>query len=213
MYSNKENLEALHDIRKIMKESGRFIGLSGLSGIAAGFCALFGAIVAHYEIKKYWGGYEGGQPETLRITLLYVAIGTLIAALLSAWFFTYRKTVASGGKIWNVKIRRLLWSLLIPLAGGGIFLLRMLYLGYDGLIAPGCLVFYGLALMNASKFTFSEVGNLGVCEIILGIVALFFPGYGLYFWTVGFGVLHIVYGAIMWNKYDKIVKKSSEIEA
>lgn len=213
MYSNEENLEALHDIRKIMKESRRFIGLSGLSGIAAGFCALFGALVAHYEIEKYWSEYTDGHPTELRKVLLYVALGTLVAALLSAWFFTYQKTLASGGTIWNAKIRRLLWSLVVPLVAGGVFLMRLVYLGEDGLIAPGCLVFYGLALMNASKHTFSEVGNLGVCEIILGIIGLFFPGYGLYFWTIGFGVLHIVYGGIMWNKYDKIVKDSSETEA
>lgn len=207
MYSNEENLEALHDIRKIMNKSSRFIGLSGLSGIAAGCCALFGALVANYVIEKYWSEYEGGHPEALRWHLLLVALGTLAAALLSAWFFTYRKTVMNGGKIWNANIKRLLLSLMVPLIAGGVFLLRMLYLGYDGLIAPGCLVFYGLALMNASKYTFKEVGNLGVCEITVGLVSLFFPGYGLYFWILGFGLLHIVYGAIMWNKYDKIVQE------
>ena len=204
MNSNNENLEALHDIRKIMKQSSRFIGLSGLSGIAAGFCALFGAIVAHYEISKYWSEYINGQPETLRFKLLLVALGTLLSALLTAWFFTYRKTKASGFPFWNAQVRRLLVSLFLPLLGGGIFLLRMVYLGNDMLIAPGCLVFYGISLMNASKYTFTEVGNLGVSEMVLGLIALFFPGYGLYFWTVGFGLLHIVYGGIMWNKYDKI---------
>jgi len=203
MYSSKENLEALHDIRKIMSQSSRFIGLSGLSGIAAGICALAGAVVAHYEIETFRSFYENGQPEKLRMVLLYVAIGTLVAALLSAWFFTYQKTVNNGGKVWTANMRRLLWSLAIPLVAGGIFLLRMVYLGYDGMIAPACLIFYGLALMNASKYTFSEVGNLGVYEIVLGLIGLFVPGYGLYFWTIGFGVLHIVYGGIMWNKYDK----------
>ncbi|PZP49896.1 MAG: hypothetical protein DI598_06810 [Pseudopedobacter saltans] len=204
MYSNKENLEALHDIRKIMNQSSRFIGLSGLSGIAAGICALFGAIVAHYEIERYWSDYVEGHPEKLRCTMLLVAVGTLIAALLSAWFFTYRKTMSKDGKIWSSNMKRLLLSLFIPLFAAGIFLLKMVYLGYDQIIAPGCLVFYGLALMNASKYTFKEVGNLGMCEIALGLICLFIPGYGLYFWTIGFGLLHIIYGGIMWNKYDKI---------
>lgn len=210
MYSNEENLEALHDIRKIMNQSSRFIGLSGLSGIAAGICALFGAIVAHYEIEKFWSDYEGGHPENLRWSLIYVAVGTLLAALAFACFFTYRKTVINGGSIWSSNIKRLLISLAIPLFAAGIFLLRMVYLGYDQIIAPGCLVFYGLALMNASKYTFKEVGNLGVCEIALGLICLFIPGYGLYFWTIGFGLLHIVYGGIMWNKYDKINSAKSK---
>jgi hypothetical protein len=72
------------------------------------------------------------------------------------------------------------------------------------LIAPTCLLFYGLALINASRYTLGEIRYLGCCELILGIISLWVPGYGLIFWAAGFGVLHIIYGIIMWWKYERV---------
>jgi hypothetical protein len=71
------------------------------------------------------------------------------------------------------------------------------------LAAPACLVFYGLALIQGSANTFDEIRYLGFSEIILGLISASVPGYGLVFWAIGFGVLHIIYGVIMYNKYDK----------
>jgi hypothetical protein len=64
-------------------------------------------------------------------------------------------------------------------------------------------VFYGLALVNGSKYTLSDIRYLGFSEIVLGLAATQFIGYGLYFWAVGFGVLHIIYGFIMWWKNER----------
>jgi hypothetical protein len=93
-------------------------------------------------------------------------------------------------------------SLAIPLVTGGIFILIMLNSGHFGLAAPACLIFYGLALIQASTNTVDEIRYLGYSEILLGLISAMLPGYGLIFWSLGFGVLHIVYGAIMHNKYD-----------
>ncbi|MBT1700273.1 hypothetical protein KK083_25525, partial [Fulvivirgaceae bacterium PWU4] len=59
------------------------------------------------------------------------------------------------------------------------------------------------ALIQGGSNTYDEIRYLGYCEITLGLIAALFPGYGLLAWAMGFGVLHIVYGAIMYNKYDK----------
>lgn len=91
----------------------------------------------------------------------------------------------------------------IPLATGGLFILSMLQYDEWRYIAPACLIFYGLALVNASKYTLTDIRYLGLLEIVLGLINTQFIGYGLYFWAFGFGVLHIVYGAIMWWKYEK----------
>jgi len=72
-----------------------------------------------------------------------------------------------------------------------------------GMVTPSCLIFYGLALINGSKYTVSEVRYLGYLELVLGIVNLWATRYGLYFWAAGFGVLHILYGIVMWNKYER----------
>jgi hypothetical protein len=91
----------------------------------------------------------------------------------------------------------------IPMIAGGVFLLKLIVEGTYGVVAPGCLIFYGLALLNGSKYTLGEVRYLAYCEIILGIASCWFIGWGLYFWAIGFGVLHIVYGAFMLNKYER----------
>jgi len=92
---------------------------------------------------------------------------------------------------------------MIPMITGGIFVLLLVDRGYYGLIAPATLIFYGMALFNASKFTLSWVKYLGLSEIILGLLSLWFLGHGLYFWMAGFGVLHIVYGTLMYFNLDR----------
>ena len=79
--------------------------------------------------------------------------------------------------------------------------MMFLFRGYIGFVLPMTLIFYGMALVNVSKFTLNEIRSLGLIEIILGLVALQFVSYGLIIWSIGFGVLHIIYGFIIKMKY------------
>jgi hypothetical protein len=194
----------------MMERSSRFISLSGLSGISAGVCALIGVAVAYpyvYGYKDYiinaGNVREQGDFVIFNTYLFWIAAFTFLAALVSAFIFTYIKSNKQGTPIWGNTAQRLLFNLTIPLAVGGVFLVKLLQFGTFGLVAPGCLLFYGLALINASKYTLSEVRYLGYSEILLGIISLSFVGYGLYFWAAGFGLLHIAYGVYMWWKYDR----------
>ena len=65
------------------------------------------------------------------------------------------------------------------------------------------LIFYGLALINSSKYTFFEIRYLGIAEIVLGLIASVFVSSGLILWAAGFGLLHIIYGIIMYYKYER----------
>ena len=123
--------------------------------------------------------------------------------MLVGFLFTYLKSKKLQGTLWNHASRRMLINLGLPLVAGGLYLLKLMDLGYISMIAPGCLLFYGLALVNASKYTLGDIRYLGYIEIGLGAINLLLPGYGLYFWALGFGVAHILYGGYMWNKYDK----------
>jgi hypothetical protein len=87
------------------------------------------------------------------------------------------------------------------LVAGGVFIVALVYQNNLGLVIPCFLIFYGLALVNAGKFTAGEVFYLGLLEIITGLSSAFFPGRGLIFWIFGFGVLHIIYGLVMFRKY------------
>lgn len=205
---NQQTLETLQDIKRIMERSSRFISLSGLSGIAAGICALVGAWFARQKLEGYYGKYEnGGYTDTnfhqLKIDLFVIAVAILAAALAAAFYFTWRKAKHNKLPVWDLTAKRLTINLLIPLVAGGLFILAFYQHNEWRYIAPACLVFYGLALVNASKYTLTDIRYLGYCEIALGLINTQFVGSGLYFWAAGFGVLHIIYGFAMWWKYEK----------
>jgi hypothetical protein len=202
--NQQKYIEDLNEIKEMMNKSSKFISLSGLSGISAGVIALIGAYFAWTTVYSKTGYQDFDRAfiswEQL-ILLLVIGFTTLILAVGFGIFFTRLKTKKTKQNIWDTQTKRLLINLFIPLLSGGAFCLLILLKGYVGLIAPLTLLFYGLALVNASKYTLTEVRSLGILEIILGLVATYFIGYGLIFWCIGFGVLHIVYGIIMEVKY------------
>lgn len=206
MEEQKEHLQALSDIRSMMERSSRFISLSGLSGVFAGVFALIGAYAAHVQIRAYLESdvIPGWDGEIALITsLVQIAALVLVASLMTGVALTVRNSKKRGLKIWDNTAKRMLINLMIPLGTGGLFCIILLYHGVIGLVGPATLIFYGLALINGSKYTFNDIRYLGICEIILGLASSFYMGYGLYFWAFGFGVLHIVYGAVMYFKYER----------
>ena len=197
----------LASIRSMMERSAKFISLSGLSGVLAGVYALLGAaaayFLAHYPISAFdYRQYSINERDTF-FKLLIIAALVLVASLTTGILLSNRKAKKHGLKFWTPSSQRLFINLAIPLVSGGILILIMLFTGHFGLAAPASLIFYGLALIQASSNTFDEIRYLGFSEIILGLISAAVPGYGLVFWALGFGVLHIVYGGIMYNKYDK----------
>ena len=201
-------LETIQDIKRIMERSSRFISLSGLSGIAAGICALAGAFFAKQILDNYYSqinkvGFTSISFHKLKLDILLIAMFILITALVTAFYFTWRKAHHDKQPVWNNTSKRLTVNLFIPLVAGGLFILAMLQNDDWHYISSVSLVFYGLALVNASKYTFTDVRYLGYCEIILGLLSTQYISYGLYFWAFGFGVLHIIYGFAMWWKYEK----------
>ncbi|MER2997689.1 hypothetical protein [Pontibacter populi] len=207
MNQQQDQLADLHEIRKIMDRSSRFISLSGLSGVAAGVSALLGAAV----VKWYLVTNNIVYNEIVGLTLTREAIFFILAvagivfilALSAATYFTARNAKKNSHRVWDSKTERMLINLFIPLAAGGVFCLVLMYHNLFYLVAPVMLIFYGCALLNASKYTLSDIRYLGIIEIILGLVASFFVGYGLLAWTLGFGVLHIVYGTLVYFKYER----------
>ena len=193
----------LASIRNLMDRSSKFISLSGLSGVLAGAYAL---AAAYYVYKNLYDGFDFSSNtqvnSLLGFKLISVGAITLVTSLATGLFLSARKAKQLGLTIWNSTSERLIVNLSIPLITGGAFSILMIYHGLFGLVAPICLLFYGLALINASQNLFKEVRYLGYCEIILGLLSTYFIGYGLLFWAIGFGALHVVYGVVMYRKYD-----------
>lgn len=199
---NKDYLQDLRDIKDLMSKSTQFISLSGLSGVLAGIYALIGAVYVNTLILSHNETYIPLESLTFK-KIIATAIIVLFASVFTAYLMTDRKAKKVGESMWNTSSKRLLINFAIPLLTGGIFALLLLRHGYYGLIAPITLLFYGLACLNASKYTLRDVRYLGITEIVLGLFAVEFSGYGLYFWIIGFGICHIVYGAMMYFKYDR----------
>ena len=192
-------------IRRMMEKSSTFLSLSGWSGISAGIIAFIGSGLTFRFLSKYQVDYFDAKPifispEFFKILILIAAL-TLIFALLAAYFFTSRKSKRLGLKLWSVPTKNLLKALFIPLIAGGIFCIILISHGLFYMVAPSMLIFYGLALINASHYTNDEIHWLGILELILGLISALFTGYGLIFWTIGFGLLHIIYGIVMEIKY------------
>lgn len=210
MKNDSKSIEDIKAIRKIMEESSRFLSLSGLSGVLAGVTAIAGALVAYFFIldngsiqyEAYLSSHSLQDTLALRWQLIADAAIVLVLSVLFAVFFSMKKAKRDLKNFWSPISRRLLINMLIPLITGGVFTIVLLFQNNIQLIVPSFLIFYGLALVNAGKFTFGEIFYLGLLEIITGLIAAFIPGWGLIFWIFGFGILHIIYGLVMYRKYE-----------
>lgn len=202
----KDVYAELNSIRNLMERSSKFISLSGLAGVLAGIYALAGAGLGYWLVKKTTGANDGldymNEP-VIFWQLFMVALAVLVFSIVTACGLTIRNANLKKESVWNPVSRRLLTASGVPLVTGGIFILIMLMKSEYDFIAAACLIFYGLALFAGSHYTFVDIKWLGVCQILLGLLALMLPVYGLALWAIGFGVLHIVYGSIMHFKYER----------
>ena len=200
-YMNKDKaLESVNEIKELMEKSSKFISVSGLAAILAGIYALAGAYIATQVIT----------PEThLIVTLEFMAIialSVLATAAVTAGILSYCKSQKTGQSFFSRLTYRALWNFSLPMLAGGIVCISILMHEYYDILASVMLLFYGLALVNTSKFTYSSVAWLGYAFICLGAVDCFWAGYSLLFWTIGFGGFHILYGILFYLHYER--KKS-----
>jgi hypothetical protein len=197
----------LAEIKSMMERSTRFLSLSGLAGVLAGIYAFVGAGIAYYWIYFPYSSYgEGSMPlegKDLQINLLAVAVVVLVLAIGTAYLLSQQKSQRNSHQFWSPASKRFLLALFIPVMAGGLFCFALIHESTYQLIAPATLIFYGLGLINASHFTLGEIKNLGIGQLILGISAAFFPDFGLICWALGFGVLHVIYGSMMYYKHDR----------
>lgn len=199
--SNEDYLKDISEIKNLMNKSSRFISLSGLSGILAGIYALVGGGIAYYIVTNSVRGYLILDGRIFKICLAILAT-VAILSIVTGIYLTTKKAKENGEKIWDASSKRLIVNFLVPLVTGGIYILILLGKQKYGHTGALMLIFYGLALVNASKYSLGYIRYLGYIEIILGLIGAALPGFGFWLWMIGFGVMHIVYGVYMHFKFD-----------
>ena len=216
MESVNEQIAHIKEMRRLMESSSRFLSLSGFSGILCGIYALIAATLAYYLINRVsvsairfnqWelNVYTENNIDysILDLYLFAIAVLTLLISLATAFLLSSKKAKKSQESIWNPASKNLLLHLFLPLGIGGIFGIICMLQGYFILVPSITIIFYGIALISASKYTYGEVLYLGILESVIGLISLLYIGYGLLFWAVAFGLLHIIYGTILHFKYDR----------
>ena len=212
MKDNNQYLESIQEIRSIMERSSKFMSLSGLSGVAAGITALISGTIAFIYLGSTWSNNYTFDSTSDRSSVshehilffLLLAAATMLIAITFAYVFTRRNAKKKNLPIWDKTAKLVTINMAIPLITGGLFALALIFkFEMYGLVAPSTLIFYGLALINVSKYTVSQTHWLGMAEIAIGLIALLFYGYGLLFWMLGFGIFHIIYGIILYYTFER----------
>lgn len=203
----KKPEEELAEIKSMMERSTRFLSLSGLSGILAGVYALAAAGIAWYWIyfpSSSWSdGTESLSFRDLLNRMLMLGLGTLIAAVSTAYFLSKKKGTAATQPFWSPASKRFLQSLFLPVTLGGFFCFSLLHESAFELIPAAMLLFYGIGLVQSAQFTLGEIRNLGFSVVTLGLIASFHPEVGLLCWALGFGVFHLIYGSMMYYRHER----------
>jgi hypothetical protein len=211
MNTPKEQLDAIKDMRNLMERSSRFLSLSGLSGVAIGIIALMGATALYlqFDLSPLNSGFEN-KMVSIQATLddknfLFLiadALIVLLVAVIAGILMSINQSKKLQLPSWDLTAKRLLINLFIPLAVGGVLCLIMMTKGELGYLIPVTLIFYGLSLVNASKYSFDEIRTLGILQTVLGLIAAWLPDYALLLWATGFGILHIGYGLLIHTKHQ-----------
>ena len=196
---NKEALNTLNDIKEMMERSSKFKAISGLSIIIVGILA---SLVSAY-IYFFLGDYSINTPTKWRTTAI-IAIALLVVAFATVFLMAYLKAKHHNLRFtMDATMRRFLLNFFIPMAAGGLLCIALLMQQHYGLVSSITLIFYGLALINSSHFSYPALRYLGYAELVLGLIDCFMVNYALLTWFLGFGVLHIVFGIIFMIQYER----------
>lgn len=208
MEDQQDSFEELKKIRGLMERSSIYHSLSGLSGMVAGVIGIIAYAIVYFLVNPLMEQFpQMLNSDALRIYLLKVffaaSIISLVLAFSAIFYFNWRNGLKNGISFYDAPMQKMFINLFIPLIAGGIFCLMLVREQLYLMIAPSMLIFYGLAMIQASRHTIIEIRHLGLAELALGLIAIFFQEYGMWFWLAGFGFVNLFYGAFIYLKYER----------
>lgn len=193
--SVKSVSENLQYIRRTMEAAGQFTAVPGKSMAAAGVAALGGVAANELLTGAPWS--EPRSP-ALALDIWGIVLGLSLTVV---GLGVYRKAELMRMPIRAPLIRKLLWGLCPALFLGAI-LTNLALATHEFAWLPaiwlGC---YGAAVASGGQVSIAPLRYLGVCLLLLAAVAALTPAHmGLTWMALGFGWLHLLFGAyIAWR--------------
>lgn len=181
-------VDNLQFIRETMERSAVFTSVPGYGGILMGATAIVAAYIAHSQSSiRDW----------LTVWLLEAILAFFIG-LLAMW----QKTKLSKTSLFSAPAKKLLMNSLPPMLCGVFITLGLWRFGHFEAMIPTWILCYGAAVVCGGAFSVKVVPVMGWCFIVLGAIAFFLPANtGQIMMAASFGVLHIVFGAIIGRKF------------
>jgi len=181
-------IDNLRFIRETMERAAAFTAVPGWGQVGVGATALAAAALA------------ARQP-TVELWLVTWLAEAVVALALGGWALA-RKAHAANDPILSGPARRFGLSFVPPLAAGGLLTVALYRAGVVQALPATWLMMYGVGVTTAGAFSVRIVPVMGLCFMLLGVVALFGPPpWGNWFMAAGFGGLHIVFGVIIARRY------------
>jgi hypothetical protein len=184
-------------IRRTLEAAGQLTAVPGKCLMVAGLFSIAGAAFNVFVTGAPWS--------SCRLPRLALATwGIVLAVSLAAVLFgIYRKSLQMSAPIRMPLLRRLLWSLCPALFVGALLTslaVRLDNLGWLPVIWLGC---YGAAVTNGGQVSVAPVRYMGLSFLLVAAgAALSPPAAGLAWIVLGFGWLHLVYGAYIARRHN-----------
>ena len=193
--------EAAHDdlrfIRQTLAAAGHLSIVPGKGLVTIGLLALAAVAVNLRVTRAPWDASA-----SLAQALSVWAVLLVLSVLIGIWAMS-RKAHRTGQMFWSPVLRKALWGYAAAMALGALLTVSVLSEGRADLLVEVWLGCYGVALMAAGAVSVSPVRWMGICFLILAGVAGFAPpAAGLLLLGLGFGWLHISFGAYIAWRHD-----------
>jgi hypothetical protein len=181
-------IENLRFIRETMERSTHFTAVPGYGGILMGVTAIVAAYFAHTQVyRRDW-----------LVAWLIEACLAFAIGLLAMW----QKSKIADQSLLSVPARKFAFGFVPPLiAAIAITLGLWRYEQYE-MMAPVWMLLYGASIATGGAFSVRLVPVMGYIFMALGALTFALPSaYGDYLMAGSFGLLHIVFGAIIAKRY------------
>jgi len=186
-----------------MQQTSTYFSLRGWTGILLGIYGLLIVYLVHMLTNTYGDGFDGSSQlpiALLEIAIMVFAVVTVLISLITLWIRAKRRAKRHNEKLWSSLSKKLRFHTLIPLLLFVIILIIIANKGYYSSITPLLLLLYGIFLLNLSRFSSGRLKYLAIADIFLAIIAYFVFDKEMLFLGLGFGIFHIIYGLMTFNK-------------